>query len=243
MPEHFDESDFVDQDFQASERSSSSRSSSTSSTSKASQATGSGATSASKAPSMEELDHQVTTAQQKLTELRRAQEELERERAQLEESRRRQHEFQTGRDEMVHNLTRGVELLGEAEFAARQEAEQMAKTLKGLRDSLGKLQSIQEDEWSQESYENELTKALSSIENARMEWNAAQLKWPILTDPENKPSGDRGQATDSEGQLKWLSDQNLRQLCKVGLALTWPLALVALIAVSLLLFILILRGG
>lgn len=192
---------------------------------------------------MEDLDHQVTTAQQKLTELRRAQEELERERAQLEESRRRQHEFQTGRDEMVQNLTRGIELLGEAEFAARQEAEQMAKTLKGLRDALEKLQSIQEDEWSQEAYETELTKALSTIENARMEWNGAQLKWPVLTDPENKPAAGSAQATDSDSRLNWLSDQNLRQLCKLGLALTWPLALVALIAVSLLLFILILRGG
>ena len=56
----------------------------------------------------EDVDRKVVEAQQKLAELKRAQEELERERAALEELRRRQTEFQTGRQEMVHSLTRGL---------------------------------------------------------------------------------------------------------------------------------------
>ena len=67
----------------------------------------------------------------KAGELKRIQEELERERAGLEETRRRQIEFQTGRDEMLRHLTRGVELLKESEFAARRDSEQMAKSQLG----------------------------------------------------------------------------------------------------------------
>src|SRR5271165_4067278 len=86
-----------------------------------------GAVSFPRAPTREEVDSKVAETQQKLVELRRAQEELERERAALEETRRRQLEFQTSRQEMIQNLTRGVGLLQEAEFAARRDAEQMAK--------------------------------------------------------------------------------------------------------------------
>src|SRR4030088_949891 len=68
-----------------------------------------------RAPTREEVDSKVIEAQQKLAELKRAQEDLERERSALEETRRRQMEFQTGRKEMLQNLTRGVGLLEEAE--------------------------------------------------------------------------------------------------------------------------------
>ena len=60
------------------------------------------------APTREDVDRRVVDAQQKLVALKRAQEELERERAGLEELRRRQGEFQTGRQEIVQQLTRGL---------------------------------------------------------------------------------------------------------------------------------------
>src|SRR5689334_12895873 len=75
-----------------------------------------------RAPTREEVDSKVAEAQQKLIELKRAQEELERERASLEETRRRQMEFQSGRQELVQSLTRGVALLEEAEFDTRKDA-------------------------------------------------------------------------------------------------------------------------
>src|SRR6267154_1934476 len=78
-----------------------------------------------RAPTREEVDRKVVEAQQKPAELKRAQEDLERERASLEELRRRQLEFQNGRQEMVHNLTRGLGLLEESEFNARRDSEQM----------------------------------------------------------------------------------------------------------------------
>src|SRR5450432_4891559 len=95
-----------------------------------------------RAPTRDEVDRKVVEAQQKLAELKRAQDDLERERASLEELRRRQTEFQTGRQEMIHHLARGLGLLEEAEFNARRDADQMHKTMTDFRDAVAKIQSI-----------------------------------------------------------------------------------------------------
>ncbi|MBI3876496.1 MAG: hypothetical protein HY300_11190 [Verrucomicrobia bacterium] len=181
-----------------------------------------------RAPTRQELDSKVGDAHQKLAELKRAQEDLERERAALEEGRRRSAEFHTGRDEMLQHLTRGVGLLAEAEFGARRDAEQMAKSLAGLRDALAKVQGIDDESWTQENWNIELTRALTVIENARMEWNTARLKWLVLSgEPQNQgtPRADSAPAAGLPAQLAAL---DFAQLCKLGLALTWPLVLTGL---------------
>ena len=186
-----------------------------------------------RAPTREEVDSRVAEAQQKLVELKRAQEELERQRAALEETRRRQIEFQTGRKEMIHNLTRGLGLLEEAEFSARRDAEQMAKALVDLRDALSKIEAIHEEAWTQDNLGTELTRALTALENARMEWNAARLKFPILSGPtqETAPGNPLAAAPHPS---PWAT-LGFAELCRLGLALTWPLAIVGLAALAALL--------
>ena len=169
MPTEYDATEFVDTDFQ---------------TPKSSYATMTGSTAPTsnfRAPTREEIDSKVSEAQQKLAELKRAQEELERERASLEEVRRRQTEFQTGRQEMIQNLTRGLGLLEETEFAARRDAEQMAQSIAEMRDALAKVQAINEEAWSRDNFNVELTRALTTLENARMEWNGARMKFSVLS--------------------------------------------------------------
>jgi len=124
--------------------------------------------------------NRVDEVKTKLAELKRAQEQLERERAALEEARRRRAEFQNGREEMLHHLTRGSAILEESVFTARREAEQMSKGLADLREALAKVEVLREDSWTQENWNTELTRALTTLENARMEWNSARLKWPVL---------------------------------------------------------------
>jgi predicted nuclease with TOPRIM domain len=217
MAAEFDASEFVDDDFQTARKSP-------------------GAADASRAPSREEVDAKVTDMHQKLAELKRTQQELERERASLEDIRRRQVEFTTGRQEMIQNLTRGVGLLQEAEFAARRDAEQMAKALAGLREGLEKVQAIREESWSRENLNAELTRASTTVENARMEWNAARLKFEVL----NGPTAQEAAAEPAHATLgDALREKSYAEWCKLGLALTWPLALAALgIFVILLVFLL-----
>jgi hypothetical protein len=219
----FDPADFVDDDFQT----------------RKAQSAASAPGSPARAPTREEVDTRVADTQQKLLELKRAQEELERERSALEETRRRQMEFQTGRHEMVHNLTRGLGLLEEAEFTARRDAEQMAKAIADFRDVLSKIEAVREEAWTKDNFNVELTRALTAIENGRMEWNTARLKFPILTGEKAAANADGGESSGPEGLA--VSERSFGQLCKLGLALTWPLALIALAALGVFVAILLSR--
>jgi hypothetical protein len=191
-----------------------------------------------RAPTRDEVDRKVVEAQQKLAELKRAQEDLERERAALEELRRRQTEFQTGRQEMIHHLTRGLGLLEEAEFNARRDAEQMVKTVTDFRDALDKIQAIHDETWTKENFSIELTRSLTTIENARMEWNSARLKFPVLSGETGEEAGPEAAPTPAASPL---ADASFGELCRFGLAMTWPLVLVALAALFVLVAVLLRR--
>ena len=127
---------------------------------------------------------------------------------------------------MEQNLTRGVGLLEEAEFGARRDAEQMAKALLDLREALLKVENIHEEGWTKENLNVELTRALTIIENARMEWNSARLKFPLLSGevPVQAGAPAPGNANPFENLLR---ERNYAEMCKLGLALTWPIALAA----------------
>ncbi len=204
--------EFVDSDFQSAQQ-----------RGYAAAAPGASAGKLNRPPTREELETQVSEKQIKLAELKRAQEELERERAGLEDLRRRQMEFQTGREEMMQHLTRGIGLLEEAELTARRDAEQMARVLTEFREAVTKVQGINEQLWNQENFSVELTRATTTIENARMEWNAARLKLPILSSDSANPAEPAAKVGAS-----LLGTTDLLHLCKVGFALNWPLVLLGL---------------
>jgi len=213
MPAHHDTGEFVDSDFQSAQQSG-----------YASGGPGASAAKLNRPPTREEIEAMVSEKQIKLAELKRAQEELERERAGLEELRRRQMEFQTGREEMLQHLVRGVGLLEEAELTARRDAEQMARALSEFRDAITKVQAINEQAWNQENFSVELTRATTTIENARMEWNAARLKFPLLSASNSTSPTESAKAAPS-----LLATTDLIQLGKIGLALTWPLVLLGFV--------------
>ena len=222
-----DPADFVDRDYQAQKATPSAGASALA------------AGSSQRAPTREEVDSRVSEAQQKLAELKRAQEELERERSALEETRRRQMEFQTGRQEMLHNLTRGVGLLEEAEFTARRDAEQMSRTLADFRDALSSMQAVHEETWTKENFNVELTRALTVVENARMEWNAARLKFPVLSGAVQ--NGGAATAELKSPAPPDFAERSFLQLCKLGLALTWPVALAVLLSIAAVLLVMYYR--
>jgi hypothetical protein len=218
MPSDYDATEFIDGDFEARPLPGS--------------GSAAGAVALPRAPTREEVDSKVAETQQKLIELRRAQEELERERATLEETRRRQLEFQTGRQEMVQNLTRGVGLLEEAEFARRRDAEQMAKALVDLREALAKIEAVQQETWTQANFGLELTRGLTTLENARMEWNAARLKFDVLSSKAADPQKPADSVVNPQSRL--LLNCSFGELCRVGFALSWPVAGVLLLGFAVL---------
>ncbi len=179
---------------------------------------------AGRAPTREELDSQLTATQQDLAKLREAKEQLERAKAAIEEMRRRRAEFQTGREEMLQNLLRGVALLEQAEMNLRRDAVQMGRTLEGLRGALGNVQGLNEQAWTDTTWETELARALAAIENARMEWNQARLAWPVLEGGSAAP----GQSAPAASSASPLAGLTAAQLARLGLAFNWPVALLGL---------------
>jgi hypothetical protein len=178
-----------------------------------------------RAPTRDEVDSKVGEMHNKLAELKRAQQELERERGALEEIRRRQTEFTTGRQEMLEYLTRGIGLLEEAEFSARRDAEQMSKTLVDFRAALTKVQSINEETWARDNLTIELSRASTAVENARMEWNSARMKFPIL-DGAMQPEAEAAAPNPAAAPAPFSQPRTYAEMCRLGLALTWPVALV-----------------
>ena len=183
----------------------------------------------------EELDDQVSTLQTQLANLNHARDKLEREKATVEESRRRFSEFQTGREEMLHELTRSLGLLEEAQLDAQRDAEQMTRSMDDLRDALTKVDSLVEVDTHDEDWKVLLTRNLTTIENARMELNSARLKWTLLSGIRDDES--QGFTAPVQlGQTGLPLPKNFGQLCLWGLALTWPVLLIgAAITVVLLL--------
>ena len=216
MSSDHDPTEFIDGDFQGRKASYS--------------AASAGAGQGLRAPTTAEVAAELAMKQQELAAIIREKEEKERERAALEETRRRQMEFHTGREEMVQNLVRGLGLLEEAEFSARREAEQTVKAVTDLRDALAKVQAIHEETWTKDNFSTELTRALTALENARMEWNAARLKFPVLSG--QVPEGNSSAANAATPASSLLATHSFGELCRIGLALTWPLAAVALLALA-----------
>ena len=185
----------------------------------------------------EELDDQVSTLQTQLANLNHARDKLEREKATVEESRRRFSEFQTGREEMLHELTRSLGLLEEAQLDAQRDAEQMTRSMDDLRDALTKVDSLVEVDTHDEDWKVLLTRNLTTIENARMELNSARLKWTLLSGIRD----DEGQgftAPVQPGQTGLPMPKSFGQLCLWGLALTWPVLLIGAAITT----VLLLRG-
>ena len=221
MSSKLDESDFVDRDLEATQES-------------GAPSPGADDSSADAPPSREELTSRVTETQQKLAELKRMQEEIERESNELQEARKRRTELATGREEMVQNLTRGIGLLEEAELSSGRTAEQLAMTVSDLQGSLDKVTGIEEGEWTEENWSVELTRALTTIENARMEWNSARLKWPVLDgETDLRSAAGQPQVIERPG----LEQHSFWQLSRLGLAFTWPLVVVGIAVVILLILL------
>ncbi len=185
----------------------------------------------------EELDTQASSLQSKLADLNRAREKLEREKATVEESRRRFSEFQTGREEMLQELTRSLGLLEEAQQNAQRDAEQMARTMDDLRDALGKVDALLEVDTHDEDWKVLLTRNLTTIENARMELNSARQKWMLLSGvrEEDNPGII---APVQPAQTGLPMPASFKQLCLWGFALTWPVLLIGAVITA----VLLLRG-
>jgi len=177
------------------------------------------------------LDSQVQKAQEQLLLLRRQQEQIEKQKRELEELSRRQEELERGRAEMTDKLTRSLVVLEREAYETQKKLEQLRATRESFGQHLEILEGIDPKGWNHADLHRELSRALSTVDDARAEFSQQRSRLQAIATqdadgvplPEAAPEIVRGGGERSFGQ--WIL---------IGFALSLPLITVGL--VSLLIF-------
>src|SRR5215471_17312643 len=120
--------------------------------------------------SSERLDSQVQKAQEQLLQLKRQQEQIEKQKRELEELSRRQEELERGRAEMTDKLTRSLVVLEREAYNAQKRLEQIRATRESFGQHLELIEAIDPKSWNPTDLNKELSRALSTVDDARTEY-------------------------------------------------------------------------
>ena len=121
--------------------------------------------------SAEHHDSQVQKAQEQLLQLKRQQEQIEKQKRELEELSRRQEELERGRAEMTDKLTRSLVVLEREAYDAQKKMEQLRATRESFGQHLELLEAIDPRTWNPADLNKELSRALSTVDDARAEFS------------------------------------------------------------------------
>ena len=175
-------------------------------------------------PSAEELQNQVKRAQSELLQLRERQNQIEKEKIRLEELTRKQEELEHGRNEMADKLSRAIILVQRETEEAQRRLEQLNTIQDSYAEHLRILEEIDPKAWSGRDLPKELTRALSTVDEARSAYARSHAKIAPSSDLETGIAGDGGDffsETADLGFAYWLRN---------GLAFTLPLLILGTIA-------------
>jgi DNA repair exonuclease SbcCD ATPase subunit len=176
-----------------------------------------------------ELGDKVQQVRAELESLKQKQEEIEREKARLEELKRRQDSLEQGRSDMLDKLTRALVVVQRETEESQKRVEQMHAIYASFSQHLRQLEDINARSWSPQDLPRELSKALSSVEDARAEYIKSQAKLSVDTSSEITPS------SMMESDYPVEEERSFVYWLRSGFAFTLPLQIIAVI--SLLVYI------
>ncbi len=120
---------------------------------------------------IDDVDHKVKAAQERLTLLRQQQEEIEREKKHLEELRQKQERFATGKRDVLEKLTRSTSGLDRELYEAQKLVEEISLTRDTFARHLDVLRQLQPEKWARSQVDQELDNALAAIEDAEDDYS------------------------------------------------------------------------
>jgi len=178
--------------------------------------------------SPEHLDSQVQKAQDQLLQLKRQQDQIEKQKRELEELSRKQEELERGRAEMSDKLTRSLVVLEREAYDAQKRLEQ----LRGMRESFGQhlelIEAIDPKSWNPADLHKELSRALSTVDGARVEFGQQRSRLQATEDT------DGGEALpEIASDFSGRGGRSLFQWVKIGFAFSLPLMVFGFIALFL----------
>ncbi len=185
------------------------------------------------ANSTEHLDSQVQKAQEQLFLLKKQQEQIEKQKRELEELSRRQEELERGRTEMTDKFTRSLVVLEREAYDSQKKLEQIRATRESFEQHLVLLESIDPKSWNPADLHKELSRALSTVDDARAEFSQQRSRLTASTHedgsevalPEAAP--EMGGIGSANSFVQWL---------QIGFAVTLPLIVFGFIALMLFLW-------
>lgn len=169
-----------------------------------------------------QVEDSMAQAAQELERLRQRQENLEKERHALEDLRRRQAEYERGKREILERLNESLISLEKEELRAGKFVELVTSTRQDCRRWLGDIDAINEADWPEDQFREELGKGLARIEDIRQEYNKALARMDSMArEPRAAPTPvvpeEPAAVRPDPGFAFWL---------KVGFAVSLPLMLV-----------------
>jgi predicted RNase H-like nuclease (RuvC/YqgF family) len=177
------------------------------------------------AMSPELLDSQVQKAQEQLLQLRRQADLIEKQKRELEELSRRQEELERGRAEMTDKLSRSLVILEREGYDSQKKLEQIRATHESFTQHLQLLESIEPKSWNAAELPKELSRALSTVDDARTEFSQQRSRLEASGGDSteiNLPEVTTGTAG--------LGGKSFVQWVQIGFAVTLPLIVFGILA-------------
>ena len=179
--------------------------------------------------SPEHLDSQVQKAQEQLLQLKRQQDQIEKQKRELEELSRKQEELERGRAEMSDKLTRSLVVLEREAYDAQKRLEQ----LRSMRESFGQhlelIEGIDPKTWNPADLHKELSRALSTVEGARIEFTQQRSRLQAT----DNTGGEVEEALADVEPVFSSGGRSMLQWFKIGLAFSLPLIIFGFVALFL----------
>jgi cell division protein FtsB len=184
--------------------------------------------------STEHLDSQVQKAQEQLLHLKRQQEQIEKQKRELEELSRRQEELERGRAEMTDKLTRSLVVLEREAYDAQKKMEQLRATRESFGQHLELLEAIDPRTWNPADLSKELSRALSTVDDARTEYSQQRSRLQaIAAEHETVPLPETSSGFENNTGMA----HSFGQWLQIGFAFTLPLIFFAAIALLIFFYI------
>ena len=178
------------------------------------------------AMSPEHLDSQVQKAQEQLLQLKRQSEQIEKQKRELEELSRRQEELERGRAEMTDKLSRSLVILEREGYDSQKKLEQIRATHESFTQHLSLLEAIEPKSWNHAELPKELSRALSTVDDARTEFSQQRSR----LEAGNSESADLSLPEAAPGFSGIGGGKSFAQWVQIGFAVTLPLIIFGMVA-------------
>jgi hypothetical protein len=179
------------------------------------------------AMSPEHLDSQVQKAQEQLLQLKRQSEQIEKQKRELEELSRRQEELERGRAEMTDKLSRSLVILEREGYESQRKLEQIRATHESFTQHLQLLEAIEPKTWNPAELPKELSRALSTVDDARTEFSQQRSRLEAANGDESENLDLPDPTSDAVGLG---AGKTFGQWVQIGLALSLPLIIFGILA-------------